>query len=177
MGLVQVDTFTVSSAVASVIIGGGSSGSSSTNFAINTDDVYMLTISNYQPETDNTNFRLRVTVSGTADSSSNYDYTGKFLANPNFFNHNSQGQAQFQGEGLGTATGEVGNHIMYLYNFNNSSEYSFITVMGSSRDASGNQLGFQGAISNEVTQACDGIQLSQSSGNIASGTVTLYKVV
>ena len=137
MGLVQVDTFTVSSAVASVIIGGGSSGSSSINFAINTDDVYMLTISNYQPETDNTNFRLRVTVSGTADSSSNYDYTGKFLANPNFFNFNSQGQAQFQGEGLG----------------------------------------YQGAISNEVSQACDGIQLSQSSGNIANGTVTLYKVI
>ena len=46
MGLEQVDHFTVTSDVTSVIIGGGSGGSSSENFAINTDDVYVLTYHN-----------------------------------------------------------------------------------------------------------------------------------
>jgi len=164
--LIQVATETVTSAVGSVTLTG-----------IDSDDVYMVVVSNYQPVTDNTNLRIRVTVTGTADSSANYDLAGKFLANPNFFNFHSIGQTQFQGSSQGTNTGEVTNQILYLFNFNNASEYSFMTLEENGRDASGNQLGFQGGIVHTVTQACDGIQFFQSSGNIASGTFTLYKVV
>ena len=46
--LAQVDTFTISSALSEVIIGGGSSSTSGIDFAINTDDVYMLTYINFQ---------------------------------------------------------------------------------------------------------------------------------
>ena len=42
MGLVERDYFEISTAVSSVKIGAGSSGSSTTNFAINTNNPYIL---------------------------------------------------------------------------------------------------------------------------------------
>ena len=164
--LIKIDEEIVTSPVATVELGGSNWDSSY--------DVYQVVVSNYQPVTDNTNLRIRVTVSGTADSSANYDFAGKFLAKPNFFNFNSENQTQFQGSSQGTSTGEVTNQILYLFNFNNASEYSFMTLEESARDASGNQLGFQGGIVNTVAQACDGLQFSQSSGNIASAKFSLY---
>ena len=54
MGLVQVSTNTVSSAVASVTLTG-----------INSDDVYMLTINNFVPSTDAQDIKIRVVESGS----------------------------------------------------------------------------------------------------------------
>jgi hypothetical protein len=69
--LVLVDEFTVSSGVASVIIGGGSSGSSSLNTSIDsTYDVYMVEINGLSPDTAE-NLECRVTESGTANSTAN----------------------------------------------------------------------------------------------------------
>jgi hypothetical protein len=174
--LIKIDEFTVSSPLAEVIIGGGTGGSSGLNASIDsTYDVYQLVFSNFNPQTDVTNIRIRVTVSGSPDSSANYDYAGRYLAYATPFNWHSIGQTQFQGLGIGTNTGEVTNQVMYLYNFNNASEYSFITIEESARDAYGSQLGFQGGIVNTVIQACDGIQFIQTSGNINTGsTFTLY---
>ena len=57
--LIKIDEFTVSSAVASVIIGGGSSGSSGLNASIDsTYDVYKLVISNLLPSVDDAPFSL-----------------------------------------------------------------------------------------------------------------------
>ena len=77
--LVQVDTFTVSTAVSSIIIGGGTDSSSGIDFEINTDDVYMLAYSNVGTETDGRNVAVRVTKTdgsggGSADTTANYDY-------------------------------------------------------------------------------------------------------
>ena len=68
-----VDTFTISSAVSTVTIGGGSSGSSSYNFAINTNDVYAVFYHNLYMVNDGAVAALRLTVSGSADTTSNYD--------------------------------------------------------------------------------------------------------
>ena len=62
MGLVQVATDTVTSAQASVTLTG-----------INSDDVYMLTMHNVAPVSDNVYLKGRVTTSGTPDSDSEYD--------------------------------------------------------------------------------------------------------
>tara|TARA_R100000995_G_scaffold63589_1_gene32902 strand:+ start:191 stop:748 length:558 start_codon:yes stop_codon:yes gene_type:complete len=177
--LIKIDEFTVSSAVASVILGGGSSGSSSLNASIDsTYDVYMVTFNNVAPATDATNLRVRFTVSGTADSSSNYDRALKKLnAHATFGDTSSTNQDHLRtsSAGIGTNTSEIDNGILYLFNFNNASEYSFITIeetlFSSSETHSGNQGG--GVLT--VAQACDGIQfLMSSSGNIASGTFKLY---
>ena len=167
--LVQVDTETVTSAVASVTL-----------TTINTDDVYMVAMHNVAPVTDNVYLKGRVTTGGTADSDSQYDRATKTLrANTSFGNGAEQNASEWyiQENTNGTGTSEVCNGIIYLYNFNNSSEYSFITVEMSSVDASTNHNGSQGARVHTVDEANDGINFFFSSGNIASGTYTLYKVI
>ena len=165
--LVKIAETTVSSAVASVTLTGIDS----------TYDVYMVRFNNVAPETDATNLRVRFTVSGTPDSSSNYDRALKKLnASSSFGNTSSTNQDHLRtsSAGIGTGTSEVDNGILYLFNFNNASEYSFITVeetlFSSAETHSGNQGG--GVLT--VAQACDGIQFLMSSGNIDGGTFKLY---
>ena len=169
MGLVQVDTETVTSAVASVTL-----------TTINTDDVYMVAMHNVAPVTDNVYLKGRVTTGGTADSDSEYDRATKTLrANTSFGNGGESNASEWyiQENTNGTGTQEVCNGIIYCYNFNNSSEYSMITVEMSSRDASTNHNGSMGGRFHTVGEANDGINFFFSSGNIASGTFTLYKVI
>ena len=168
--LVQVATNTVSSAVASVTLTG-----------IDSDDVYMVTTLNVQPTTNTSLLGQRVTVSGTADSTANYDEAFKFLrTDTTFSNVDRTNQNNFiLATNLGTATQEVNNGIYYLYNFNNASEYSFVTAETSELNQSSSFLcGVQGGGVHTVAQACNGIEFFfTNSSTIASGTFTLYKVV
>jgi len=167
--LIQVATETVTSAVASVTLTG-----------IDSDDVYMLAVSGIVSSAS-INGDLRVTTSGTADTSANYDYAMKGLRNDGgaFTNFSNTNQTTFTTAfawSLFTTAGMTGNGIAYLYNFNNASEYSFISHEGVNSWQNG-ILGMQGGGVHTVAQACDGIQFSPSSGTISSGTFTLYKVV
>ena len=164
--LVQVATNTVTSAVASVTLTG-----------IDSDDVYMIAYNNFVPATDGQNIRMRVTESGTANTTSNYDVAQKrMFANTSFLNSSATNQTSFLGfSGTGNGTGENANGIMYLYNFNNASEFSFCTWEQSVED--GNLAGRQGGGVFTSASACDGVQLFSGSGNIDSGTFTLYKVI
>ena len=168
--LVQVATNTVTSAVASVTLTG-----------IDSDDVYMLAVSGIVSSAS-INGDLRVTTSGTADSSANYDYATKGLRNDgsaftNFSNINQTSFTTAFAWSLFTTSGMTGNGIAYLYNFNNSSEYSFVTQEVVARDLNGNLLGGQGGGLLTVAQTTDGVVFKTTSGNIASGTFTLYKVL
>jgi hypothetical protein len=176
--LVQVDHFTISSPVASVIIGGGSSGSSSTNFAINTDDVYMFTYHNVFMSVDGATFSTRFTVLGTEDSSANYDQAQiGMYTNQASFKSGNPNLTFLTNYGMGTTPQESQCGIWYLYNFNNSSEYSFINHESVNITEAPEIVGqVRGAVLT-VAQSCDGIKLYASSGNIASGTFTLYRVV
>jgi len=84
---------------------------------------------------------------------------------------------KFTVSGTAEGTSESYQAIYYLYNFNNASEYSFCTIEVSARDLNGNLLGGQGGGVLTVAQATDGIQLKATSGNITSGTFTLYRVI
>ena len=94
-----------------------------------------------------------------------------------FSNSANTNQTYFQlGTNLGTVTGEVSNAIYYLFNFNNASEYSFVT----SETTEGNKnsvllVGLQGGGVHTVAQACDGIEFYfDNSSTFASGTFSLY---
>ena len=167
--LIQVATNTVTSPVASVTLTG-----------IDSDDVYMVAISGYLNSTASGQ-RLRVTVSGTPDTTSNYDFAGKFLrSDTTFTNGNATNGTEGQYSGLAVSTSpNAGNHILYLYNWNNSSEYSFWTfeTTGFYDTATDFLGGHQGGGVHTVAQACDGIQFFSATGNITGGTFTLYKVV
>ena len=165
--LIKIAETTVSSATASVTLTGIDS----------TYDVYMVKYNNVQPETDAVNLNVRFTVSGTADSSSNYDRAFiKISAISSFSDISSTNQNKLRtsGHNTGTGTSETANGIIYCFNFNNTSEYSFITGEETSFGADTNARGNQGGGVLTVAQACDGIQFLFSSGNIANGTFTLY---
>jgi len=167
--LIKIQEEIVTSAVASVTLTGIDS----------TYDVYMVRLSDVQGDTDTQSLKVRVTASGTAQSTSNYDYAKKTLRSNNPFNDNS---ATNQTEvfvntqlAMGTDTEETLQGVQYLFNFNNSSEYSFATdeIVFSSYFG-GVLLGGQGGWVYTVAETHNGVNYFMSSGNIASGTFTLY---
>jgi hypothetical protein len=165
--LIKIDEEIVTSAVATVTLTGIDS----------TYDVYMVKYNNVQPETDIQNLNVRFTVSGTADSSSNYDYAFKKLRTDIAFNTltaTNQDKLRTSATPTGTSASEVNNGLMYLFNFNNASEYSFITEEETMRSYTGLLIGNQGGGVLTVAQACDGIQFFFESGNIDSAVFTLY---
>ncbi len=163
--LIKIDEEIVSSAVASVTLTGIDS----------TYDVYMVQLVNVKPDTDSVSLNLRFTASGTADTSTNYDRAYKNLrGDTSFGDISSTDQTKIDLGTTGTGTQEMMNMTQYLFNFNNSSEYSFTTVEASIRNNSGHLRGFQGGGVLTVAQATDGLNYFFFSGNITSGTFTLY---
>ena len=169
--LIKIDEEIVSSAVASVTLGGASWDSSY--------NVYKVIHSNVTGTVDDTHLRLRVLKASDSspDTSSNYDEAAKLLrADTTFSNSSSTNQdfLRIQATGTGTATGEVTNCVYYLFNFNNASEYNFLTNEETQLSSTGTLFGSQGGGVSTVAQASNGLSLFMNSGNIASGTFTLY---
>ena len=149
--LIKIDEEIVTSAVASVTLTGIDS----------TYDVYMVKMNNVTPSVDARSISLRVTKSGTADTSANYDYAYMVLNSSGTF-----GKASFTNDtewqylvadGVGTGTSESANGIIYLYNFNSSSEYSFITSEVTEVNSSTTSRGNQGGGVHTVASASDGV--------------------
>ena len=165
--LVQVSTATVTSAVASVTLTG-----------IDSDDVYMVAFQNFAGATDTVVRRARLTKGGTIQTDANYDSAFKGLyADTTFGNSATPNQTDFSFGWSGTGTYEKDAGLIYLYNFNNASEYSFGTFTTVGRNFSPNTRGEVGGFLHTVASASDGISFHLHSGNVASGTFTLYKVV
>ena len=166
--LVQVATETVTSAVASVTLTG-----------IDSDDVYMVAVSGATVSDPVSEIRARFTVGGTAQTTSNYDWADKFLrASASFINDYATNQTKTRAlNNTGDSGGEGSNGIFYLYNFNNASEFSFMTIENVTENGS-EARGYQGGTVYTVAEAHNGIQLlNDTTGNITSGTFTLYRVV
>jgi len=168
MSLVQVATNTVTSAVASVTLTG-----------IDSDDVYMVAVSGATVSDPVSEIRARFTVSGTAQTTSNYDWADKFLrASSSFINDYATNQTNTRAlNNTGDTGGEGSNGIFYLYNFNNASEYSFMTIENVTENGS-EARGYQGGTVYTVAEAHNGIQfMNNGSGNITNAVFTLYKVI
>jgi len=159
--LIKIDEEIVTSAVASVTLTGIDS----------TYDVYMVRYSNVFSDTDDDALLFRVTKSGSADTTANYDYASKSLNGHIGFQNNSvTNDTKHNIASMGTAGNEQANGIMYLFNFNNSSEYSFFTDEQTSRNRDGNLTGIQGGGVHTVASASDGVHFFMSSGNIDTGS-------
>ncbi len=167
--LIKIDEEIVTSAVASVTLTGIDS----------TYDVYMVKYNNVQPDTDVRSISVRVTESGTPNTTANYDYAYKALISTSTFGNgaftNSTSWQYIAGDSVGTGTSESTNGIMYLFNFNNASEYSFITVEMTELNYQPVARGNQGGGVFTSASSCNGLQfIDTAGGNIASGTFTLY---
>ena len=166
--LVKIDEEIVTSAVSSVTLTGIDS-----RF-----EVYKVVLSDVQGTSDSVSFKERFTVSGTAQSTSNYDYATKTVRDTGSFSNNSasNGTELFVNTqtAMGTGTGETLQGVRYLFNFNNASEYSFCTMEMVFLDFDVSARGGQGGGVYTVAEAHDGVNYFFASGNIASGTFTLY---
>jgi len=175
--LIQVDTYTVSTAVGSIILGGGSSGSSGLNVSIDTDDVYIAVWYNVHSSAD-AELWFRVTKSGTGDTSANYDYADKLFKNTGFSRRGVAGDTKTILENISLQSNqEQGNGISYLYNFNDANELSYYTYEQSNRNTSGQLSAYVGGCVHTVRSASDGVLFTLNAGNITDGTFTLYKQV
>ena len=142
-------------------------------------DVYMVKIFNLTPATNDVDVFMRFTKASdnSVDNSQNYDFAYKTIKTYNAFENDAgQNISKFRitTQEIGTGTSETLNGIMYLFNFNNSSEYSYFTEELVAVDDSEYLHGSQGGGVLTVSQATNGINIFTTSGNIASGTLKLY---
>jgi hypothetical protein len=171
MGLLQVATNTVTSAVASVTLTG-----------IDSDNPYMVAMFNVAPAGDNKDLYLNYIKASDSseDTTANYDFASKGLYASSTFQDNSQSNANNQKVmfARGNATNENSNCIIYLYNTFSSSEFSYNTVEANGLNFSQQFYGEQGGGVHTVAQSNSGVKFQwESGGNFTSGTFTLYKVV
>ena len=166
--LIKIDEEIVTSAVASVTLGGANWDSSY--------DVYMVQYLNVVPVTDNQEVRMRFTESGTPNTSANYDYAYKIIETGTFENFPATNQTYFRGVRYGNNTGEAGNATLYLFNMNSTTEYAFYTIEENAyiNDASTIAGCTGGGVLTVTGNARDGIEFSFPSGNIASGIFSLF---
>lgn len=171
--LIKLQETIISSSTASVTLGGSYWDSSY--------DVYMIKVINAKPVNDNVSFQARVTkdVAGTPtpQTTANYDeakrrldctvaFSGQANTNMTYWTNHTA---------IGNATSECANGTYYLFNFNNASEYSFLTVEGTDIAYTGNNIGYQGGGIYTVAEAHNGLNmLFGGSSDIASGKFQLF---
>ena len=144
-----------------------------------TYDVYVCQFNNVKTGTDSKNIGLQVTVSGSADTTANYDSAFKFFRTDTTFSNVSatNGTSVTVTASAGNDAGLGSNASIYLFNFNNSSEYSFATVEQVYMNLDPTLMGYQGGFVHTVAQSCDGIKFTnESSANWDSGTFKLYGI-
>ena len=165
--LVQVATNTISSAVSSVTLTG-----------IDDDSVYLFTWVGVTCASDVNQNQIRITKSGTAQSDSEYDFASKQLfASTSFVDNGQVNQTSFIDLDIGNNTGAMANGLMYLYNFINSSEFSFVTREQVSLSHVAQTQGVMGGGVHTVASASDGVNYFMASGNLTGGTFTLFRCV
>lgn len=166
--LIKIDEVTVSSAVSSVTLG-------NTNWDTSYN-VYVVKFNNVSPSTAE-QMKARFLVSGTENSTSNYQYAVfHFRTSGAFEALYGTGQAQ-----MNTTTAQIhattgnSNGILYIFNANIADEFTFITNETTQWAGSGQVVGDQGGNVFRVTTAINGIKFFiASSHNIDSGHFSLY---
>tara|TARA_R100001460_G_scaffold108013_1_gene157948 strand:+ start:51 stop:566 length:516 start_codon:yes stop_codon:yes gene_type:complete len=141
-----------------------------------TYDVYVAIIENVTYSASAYDY-IRFTVGGYADTSANYDSVMKVLrGNGAFYNgaYSNQTFTYLSPYQKGTNTGSQTNATFYIFNSQNSSEYTFATFEESFIGTSGAITGSQGGMVLTETQITDGINFSPSAGNYPSGEFLLY---
>jgi hypothetical protein len=160
-----IDSETVSSGVSAVTLTGIDS----------TYDVYVVQFYNLECSTDTQSLYMRVTTSGTADSDSEYDWAMKELKSYGGFGDNSNtNQTQQFLTIIGTPAHEQANGTLHLFNFADSSEYSFWTIENLNLNSISKLSGGQGGGVHTVAETNDGVSFFMDSGNIDSGEFKLY---
>ena len=171
--LIKIAETNISSGDATFDIGGSDWDSSY--------DVYKIVLSNIQltSTSDSARINCRILKSdNSADTTSNYDYAFiGFRTAASFDNLPDQNTDKWQNFNylFRGGTGFGSNGCLYLFNFNNASEFNFITVDMNSFGYNGNELmGTAGGAVHTVAQVSKGLQFSLTSSTYAGGKCVLY---
>jgi hypothetical protein len=151
-----------------------SSSSISLTGMTSTYDVYFATIEKVVHSASSYDY-VRFTASGSADTSANYDSAMKVLRTAGVdYNgaYTNQTFAYLSPYTKSTTAEDQTNATFYIFNSQNSSEYTFATFEESSKGTS--LFGSQGSMVLTVAQTTDGIDFSPSTGNYSSGEFKLY---
>ena len=167
--LIKINEEIVTSAVASVTLTGIDS----------TYDVYMVRFNNVIWTADNNNLVLRVTESGTPNTTSNYDVAYKELDATGAFDNRYATNLTFHyiniQVGNDPTYNEQSNGVMYIFNANNSGEYTFFTNETVFLNPfSGGLYGSQGGGVFTSASTVDGLNIFFSTGSINSGKFVMY---
>ena len=147
---------------------------------ITTDDVYMLVGSNIQVGGSGGICDIQPLVGSTVDTTSNIDVAWRDLKTSGSYQQfNNQNQDVWRvTDGMNQAP-YVSNFIMYLYNWNSSSLYSFITMEVTSHQSSHLRGYQQNGVKTETT-SFNGVNINTNQsggGGFQAGTqFTLYRV-
>ena len=175
--LVKIDEVNITSDVASFDLGGANWDSSY--------NVYKVVLTGIESADTGANRYLygRVLTSNTVQTDANYDGANKGLWSGGTAQNNSYENGTFwyistsAMNGVETAGKESLNSILYLFNFNSSSEFSFITEENSTVNGDGQLYGGQGGAVKTTAEANNGMQFLFSGGNIRTGNAKLYGIV
>jgi hypothetical protein len=170
--LIKITSASTTSNVSTIDIGGANWDSSY--------DVYMVKLYNLQQSaTNDVRLKARILKSdNSADSTSNYDMAYKGLRSDTTFDNLSDTNQDafsnltylFRG-----STSYGANATFYLFNFNNASEYNFITVEGVGFGYDGTDLmGAMGGGVHTVGQIAKGLQFSLTTDSISKVYIDLY---
>lgn len=159
---------------------GSSSTTSGTTFTrtgvSSTYDVHMLVYSNLVPSSDD-RLGIRVTKGGSIQDDAKYDNarTGWSSTGANQSNEDQDDTKWLLATAESTGDGAFGT--LFLFNFSDSSEFSFVTLdctMYASTPASFSEVG---AGAHLVASASDGISFFWESGStFSSGNIDLYGI-
>jgi hypothetical protein len=147
MSLIQVATTSVSNVSTFSITG------------IDDNSIYKLVLHELYMNSDGARPRMRFTKSSdsSADTTSNYDgKTMDMYVNQSFSDNNFTNSDYYNGFGIGTTNLESLMGVYYIYNFNDSSEYSFITIEEFTCNNAGEYAGRIGGMCLTVNQATNG---------------------
>jgi hypothetical protein len=167
--LVKIEEKIISSPVASVELGGANWDSSY--------DVYKVVVNNVVTGTDTKSLLFRhLDTSNNPITTSNYDVAFSVLRTDTTFEdaYGSGSLAYIVDNYIGTGTGEVANAVLYLFNSNNATEFTYHTVESVYRDNGGTLRGVHGGGVLDSAVATKGISMYMTSGNINSGSFTIY---
>ena len=165
-----IETKTYSSAVSFVDF---------TSISESTYNVHFMTINNLQtPSSVTHNNYFRLYESGVLETASVYQYAYQYgNVNGSFGESRSTAQNRiYTLMNLGNATNETANGYSYFYNLIDSSKYSFSTFQSMTINATPNgNMNFGSGVLPQASSVT-GINVVMQSGNITSGTISLYGI-
>ena len=158
------------------------SNSSALDFLSIKEDIYnvhFMTVTNFQPASDNHYIAYRLYESGTLETAAVYQQARQYgIASGTFAESRSTGVDEVTvSHATGTDDQETNNCYIYFYNLGDSTKYSFSTSHSSGVQAGGSaNFEFASAVLPQASQV-DGIRILTDQGsNMEHAEVSLYGI-